>query len=104
MSSEAAKGKITAAAEAKRKGRRNRKYTREEYTIAKVRKQFRDDTSDRPKAEWKYEMKEIPGELFAAGSLLKVTDGLVRQVGLDGRVDMNFGQGTPDREAIMADV
>jgi transposase InsO family protein len=103
MSSEKAKGKITAAAEAKRKGRRNRKYTREEYTVAKVRKQFRDDTADRPKSEWKYEMEEIPGELFAGASLLKVTDGLVRQVGLDGRVEMNFGESGPDREATMAE-
>jgi hypothetical protein len=48
-------------------------------------------------------MEEIPGELFAGGSLLKVTDGLVRQVGLDDRVEMNFGQSGPDREATMAD-
>ena len=103
MTSVRAKGKIAAAALAKRQGRRNRKYTKEEYTISRVRKRFRDDTEDRPQDEWKYEVEEIAEELFSASALLKITDGLVRQVGQVGRIDMNFGESGPDREASMAD-
>ena len=103
MTSVRAKGKIAAAALAKRQGRRNRKYTKEEFTVSRARKQFREDTADRPQNEWKYEMEEIKDELFSASALLKITDGLVRQVGQVGRIDMNFGESGPDREASMAD-
>ena len=48
-------------------------------------------------------MEEIKDELFSASALLKITDGLVRQVGQVGRIDMNFGESGPDREASMAD-
>ena len=97
LASERAKGNITAAAEAKRQGRRGRQYTEAEYTVARVRKRFGDDTEDRPSTEWKYELEGLGDELFARESLLKITDNFIRRTGREGRVELGYGGDENDR-------
>ena len=91
LTSAKAKGAIALRAEQKRKGRGADKFTDVVYTVSRVRKRFRDDTQDRPEKEWKYELEGIAGELFPRDALLKLTDGLIRQVGRRNRIELNYG-------------